>query len=812
MKENITKPLDLEYDHESGYFIFSMFGRNILGDRIVARIGKEQAFVTEASSIMGQDNYGDYEGFEIHFVSPKNEEKRFIGYIKIYTDFVMFETHNLFDIKGKKKKQLFDHPYISFPCFEGEFRDEDCTMLSFKRQVPFNYPLIWKGKVTDSLRDGKNSPLLITDEQYRTIILSPLTNLLYGSVTISSYPPAVCCGIPRALKSIPNGTIHRTIMVYGKGVNTSIDRWGEILRTYYGIEAVKKDADVSLKYISYWTNAGSAYWYNTYKKKDYENTLKELRAHHEAIGLSFGSYQLDSWWYKKDGDNYTSGITEWKPGKVKRSKNFNSMFPFLQRYRELSLFTRDKMSYVQSFLNKPIGCHFKQLSNESVYVRENKDDFICEEFPMPKNKKVAKRLFKELFTHPKWRLTYIVHDWLQWMNDRHSAFKDFFQGPSYFEALDEVCREIPSLDNVCGHLTIQFCMTQPHMTLNSVTMASVTSIRSTSDSDSFFIEGTKRWWWHLYSSRFIQALGKYAFYDNRLTSKSYTHPLAPYSKFEMIFLGLSCGPIGIGDPIGKENMELIRRVIKEDGEIIKPDVPSVPLDQCYLQNPNIVQAERGVTVYSYSTISDGERNPYTVYYFLTFNVHPFGRKVQMDFQLAEVGAKGDQMYALYDYFSEEVSVVSVHTLNAYVMQRRKFYYHIAAPIERGIAFLGDQSKHITCSSQLVKNVAFTNNRVIVQVYSAKRAQEISQSETNDRYSAPIALKKQKKREAEATSTWIFYCQEKPNAVFIDGRPVVVSWKDAILKVREELFVHPMEDFHEIEIRKQREDDAPVHFS
>ena len=130
-----------------------------------------------------------------------------------------------FEIKGKKKKTLFDHPYISFPCFEGEFRDEGCTMHSFKRQVPFNYPIIWKGKVTESLRDGKNSPLLITDEQYRTIILSPLTNLLYGTVSISSFSPAVRCGIPRALKNIPNGTVHRSIMVYGTGVNSTIDRW-----------------------------------------------------------------------------------------------------------------------------------------------------------------------------------------------------------------------------------------------------------------------------------------------------------------------------------------------------------------------------------------------------------------------------------------------------------------------------------------------------------------------------------------------------------------------------------------------------------
>lgn len=787
MKESSTRPLELEYDHNEGHFIFSLFNRKMLGDRVVARIGKEKALVTKMNSSMGQDDFGVYEEFSLHFVSPKNGEKRFNGMIKIYDEFVVFEISALFEIKGKKKKDLFDHPYIAFPCFEGEFRDEGCTMLSFKRQVPFNYPIIWKGKVTDSLREGKNSPLLMTDKRYQTIILSPLTNLLYGTVSISSLSSSVRCGIPRALKSIPNGTLHRTIMVYGKGVNSTIDRWGEILRKYYGIEAVKKDADVLLTYISYWTNAGSAYWYNTYKKKDYENTLKKLRTHHEAVGLSFGSYQLDSWWYKKDGDHYTSGITEWKPEKVQNSKNFNSMFPFLQRYRQLSLFTKDKMSYVQSLLHKPIGCHFKQLSNKAVYVRKNKEDFICEEFPMPKNKKVAKRLFRELFKHPKWRLAYIVHDWLQWMNDRHSAFNDFLIGSAYFEALDEVCREIPASDNACNHLTIQFCMTQPHITLYSVTMASVTSIRSTSDSDSFFVEGTKRWWWHLYSSRFIQALGKYAFYDNRMTSKSYTHPLSPYSKFEMIWLGLSCGPIGIGDPIGKENIDLIQRVVKDNGEIIKPDVPAVPLDQCYLDNPYTLQSERGVTVYSHSALDDREGKPYTVYYLLTFNVHPFGRKVHMDFQLEEVGAEGNQMYALYDYFNDEVHVVSALSMNTFVMQRRRFYYHIAAPIKRGIAFLGNRSKHVACSRQLVHEVSFTDDSVIIKVYSERRLL------------GGNAIMNKQKKQPKSKAHWIFYCQIKPKTVLVDGTPVEIIWKDAILKIKEGFESMQVKDIQEIKI-------------
>jgi len=769
-----TAAFVLKYDKEEDCFSFSIFGRQMIGNKITARIGKAKALVTEISSQRGSDKFGVFEEFLICFVSPKNEAKRFTGTVRSYEGFAVFDVCAGFEIRGKKNKNLFGNPYISFPCFEGEFKDEGCTMLSFKRQVPFNFPVMWKGKVTDSFRDGKNVPLLIADECYKTIILSPLTNLLYGTVSISSFPQAVRCGIPRAVKTIPEGSVHSTLMVYGQGINASIDRWGEIMREQYCIDAVKMDADVSLKYISYWTNAGSAYWYNTYKKKDYDSTLRKLRDRHVSVGLSFGSYQMDSWWYKKDGDTYTAGITEWEPKLVTMSKNFNSVLPFFQRYRELPLFAKDKISYVQSVLNKPIGCHFKQLSNKSVYVNENRDDFLCEDFPMPKNKEAAKRLFRELFTHPKWRLAFIVHDWLQWMNDRHSAFKDYFIGPEYFEALDEVCREITNPDNSCGHLTVQLCMTQPHMTLNSVTMESVTSIRSTSDSYSFFVEGTKRWWWHLYSSRFIQALGKFAFYDNRLTSKIHTHPLSSCPKFEMIWLGLSCGPIGIGDPIGKENTGLIRCAVKNDGEIIKPDFGAVPLDRCYLYNAYTFHAEKGITVYSHSEIYGGDKN-YTVRYLLTFNVHPLERKVRMEFQLAEAGADEDHMYVLYDYFSGSFTVISALFMNCFVIRRRKFFYHIAAPIEKGLAFLGEKQKHVMCSRQLVRKITFTDYGMSVEVYS-----EIKKGQSES-----LPLNKQRKKESEITPVWIFYCQKEPAAVIFDETRREVCWKDGILRVIDE---------------------------
>ncbi len=784
MHHNKKGPFDLAYDNKQGHFTINLFNKPMLGTKLLARIGKKAAILKSVSNLVGVNSYGSYEQWELTYVSPVDENKSFIGQIMIYEDHAVFKLINGFTIHNKKNKHIFGHPYISFPCFEGDIWDKNLSCLSFKRQAPFNYPEQWYGRAVDSLREGKNIPLIVTSSAFEAFVLSPMNQFLYGTVSISHFPKSIRCGIPRSVNKLPKGHTYETILVYQQGVNKAIDLWGHLLRLRHKVQPIKKDEDVLLKYISYWTNAGSAYWYKSYKNKSYEETLKTLKAHHKKIGITYGSYQLDSWWYKKGGDEYTSGIREWAPKAVSRSKNFNAILPFMQKYKDLDLFEEDKLSYVQSFIDAPIGCHFKQLAKDSVYVMGHEEDFLIEDFPIPKNKKVALSLFYEIFNHPKWRMNYIVHDWLQYMNDNHKGFQNLKVSKAYFEALDITCQNIEATDNKRGSLTLQLCMTQPHMTLNSVTMSSVTSIRSTSDSDSFFVEGSKRWWWHMYSSKFIQALGKYAFYDNRQSYKSHVHPLASYSRFELIWLGLSCGPIGIGDPIGKGNIELIRRVIKENGEIIKPDLPSQPLDQSYLGRPHNFSSKRGVGVYSHSTIKTLEEEEYRVYYLLLFNVHPFAGKVFMDYSLGELGCTSGKNYVIYDYFKEKYDVVDVGYLNHYALKRRKFYYQIIAPIEKGFAYLGDVSKHVTCSNQLVSSIHVSDNKLMATIsYENKMC----------------------------NSEIVVYCEKPPQEVLYDGRPIKISYKNQLVHIRlpqttdeaairQAFEINGFHETHELEIR------------
>jgi len=761
MISNGKRPFEIQYDEKQGWFDIRVFQKHMLGTKLTARIGKQEAILLQAEQKTGSDHEGEYDFWCLKYASQKNRDRTVTCTMTIRDDYTVFESELDYEVKGKKNKYLYGDPYISFPSFEGENWDENCSCFSFKRQAPFNYPELWQGKITDSLREGKNSPLIAANKKFETIVLSPLNHLMFNTVAINHLPGRVRCGIPRAVNKIEKGTKTATILVYGIGINKTIDCWGELLRKHYAVERIEKNADVLLKYISYWTNAGSAYWYGTYKKMSYEETLKRLRDHHKQIGLHFGSYQMDSWWYRKEGDDYTSGIIEWEPKSATNAKNFNSMLPFKEKLKKVDLFQENTLSYVQSFLKKPIGCHFKQLAKDAVYVKNAPGDFVVEDFAVPKNRMIAEKLFLEIFEHPRWNLAYVIHDWLSFMNDRHSAFRDMEVGSDYFTALDQACRKISAPANERGFLSVQLCMSQPHMTLDSVRLAAVTTIRSTSDSDSFFVEGTKRWWWHLYSSKLIQSLGKYAFYDNRYSSKSHVHPLSAYSKFEFIWIGLSCGPLGIGDKIGKENVELIRRCIKNDGEIIKPDIPAAPLDKCFLYNPSTIQNDKGVAVASYSKIkatgtgTQSETQGYQVFYLLVFNTHPFGRKVDFSFRMDELSPAPAKKYILYNYFTKEIRKVSLDHDCDYPIKRRVFYYEIIAPVEKGIAVLGDVSKHVSMSGQLIDSIEFGDGRCEISIKYAEESE---------------------------ISRYLFYLETEPRNVWLNGTAVGYEYKQEKLEI------------------------------
>ena len=98
-------------------------------------------------------------------------------------------------------------------------------------------------------------------------------------------------------------------LVIAPGINRAFDVWGRFLTDLAGKKRPANDADVSLKYLGYWTDHGARYYYRFEDALGYAGTLLEVRRQFRTMNIRLGYVQLDSWFYPKGRDGtWNSGI------------------------------------------------------------------------------------------------------------------------------------------------------------------------------------------------------------------------------------------------------------------------------------------------------------------------------------------------------------------------------------------------------------------------------------------------------------------------------------------------------------------------
>ena len=85
------------------------------------------------------------------------------------------------------------------------------------------------------------------------------------------------------------------------------------------------------------------------------------------------------------------------------------------------------------------------------------------------------------------------------------------------------------------------------------------------------------WVWFLHVNALARALGLNPFKDVFLAERA----AEPYAEIEALLAALSTGPVGIGDRIGGADRDLVLRTCREDGVLVKPDLPLAALDHCF---------------------------------------------------------------------------------------------------------------------------------------------------------------------------------------------------------------------------------------
>jgi hypothetical protein len=411
-------------------------------------------------------------------------------------------------------------------------------------------------------RPAVAEPLLFLAPDHRTLMLAPLDQFHEQVIAVPAddeAPRIVRCGWHGDLNEVPAGFATELALWAAPSPRCALESWGQLLQELYGTRRRSRYADPGVARLSYWTDNGAHYYYRTEPGKSYAETLQSVLDALDRQGVAIEALQLDSWFYPHETLPPVSehgaelvpptGATLWEP----RADLFPDGFRPLQ----------------QTAQPRPLILHSRHFSSRSPY-------FTIE--PAWRDGDVAHpqrpQFFHQLLAQAaNWGAVTYEQDWLVESFLRVRALREQpGRARAWQEALDAAA--------AAHGLTLQWCMASPADFLQTLTLSSLTSIRTSGDYRYLFENGF-HWYWFLCTNALARSLGLFAFKDVFLSHPpSGDLPGEPYAEVEALLAALSAGPVGIGDRLRATNVEVVRRTCRADGVLIKPDVPIAALDRC----------------------------------------------------------------------------------------------------------------------------------------------------------------------------------------------------------------------------------------
>ncbi len=545
-----------------------------------------------------------------------------------------------------------------------------------------------------------NGPLILYSDDLEVLVFSPLDHFYVSLIHFEN--GQIVYGLEGDVKEIPSGFVHRFLLLRGKGINATLERWGELLRADRGRSRVDRYGDPGLSSLGYWTDNGSAYYYKTEPGLNEESTLLSVLSDARARGIPFGNLQLDSWWYEKEeavAGNFTGGLIRWEPQP--------GMFP-------------DGLASFAQKLGLPLIAHNRWFAVENAY--RDRFEFVESgvgadggSMALP----LGSGVFEELMRNARsWGITTYEQDWLM---------KQYWGLPYLRDGVDHAELWMKSLHDAAQAqgMTIQLCMAGAAHLMDAVDRPATTTLRTSMD---YRPEVSKSLYWPLFHqvNLLAWAIGIWPFKDNFRSAE-------PYAEAEALISNLSAGMVGASDAVGSSDATLLARTCRADGLLLKPDKPATPLDAMFLPHvrpflTSTYSHREGLGRWTYLSAyriagEDGELSPVDRLMadvnlqapledvaFIPFAIEEWQVDLPRDLGIEEP-------VVAYDWRTRRAAVVSASLQIPPIHERFDHAYLVLAPVfDNGLSLIGEPDKFVTVSDRRFASIEPTPDsiRVVLQ--------------------------------------------------------------------------------------------------
>lgn len=559
-----------------------------------------------------------------------------------------------------------------------------------------------------------NGPLILFSDAMDVIVFSPLDHFYVSLIDFRD--GEIRYGIAGEVQEIPEKFTHRFIMVSGRGINATIERWGDALLAHAGKTRVDRYADTGLSYLGYWTDAGAAYYWKTLPGKNSEQTLLAVKAEADARGIPYRYFQIDSWWYytKKPG-LVVQGAKRWAPRP--------DVFP-------------DGLPAFRDRLGLPLIAHTRWFAPDNEHARD---------FPFIIEDKVAIPSGRAFFDHvmsdaASWGIQTYEQDWLMpqfwWMDHLRNGVD---HNAEWLKNMDDAA--------VDRGLTMQICMAGAAHVMDSVNRRSWTTVRSSIDYKPGY---SKESYWPQFhiANMIVHAVGLLPFKDNFRTAEK-------HGEAEALISALSAGMVGPSDEADQQNAELINRTCRSDGLLLKPDRPAAPIDAMFLpHNRPFITATHShregvgrwiyLAAYHFARRHPDRRVVDRLFARLTYDGNTMDRffvfpKRVTDWRVdleKDLGVRGPVV--TYDWRTRTAAVVEGALVLPKIERLYDFDYLVFAPVfANGLALIGETGKFVTVADKRFAEIDADGDDIQLKVLGAP-GETVSLSAFDVRRNQPIA--------------------------------------------------------------------------